>query len=261
MDYGHYSPCSSLFAIGVDCRITKDQEEFHRQWIVLMADKSEGSSASEWALAWFALDNLLHRTCHASADIVHLRRSCAASSEIELQAQSVVKALSDSHRSWRERRVVKEADQMERLGQSLPTFTSSTNSINVSMIFPTAETSLSDVDDPSMQFLDYPPIHLTNIFYANMLNHWRSIQIAISLIAEPMWGTTYPSRLECAIDICRTHAALGQVRNFLNTGKLWGLHLAGVVFGGPQLYPVTPLSASLSADILTLFNEWRLMAE
>src|SRR5439155_24307018 len=92
----------------------------------------------------------------------------------------------------------------------------------------------------AMQFLEYTRVELTNPFYANLLNHYRSIEIYISLIPQPIWGTVDHWRFECAVDICRTHAALGEERNFLTTGKIWGLHLSGVAFGGELLYPVRP---------------------
>lgn len=187
----------------------------------------------------------MHRTCHASSDVLLLRRSPSKPPDIDARIQSIVDALFRSHEQWRQKKVVKEADEMEQRHQSMQPFKTSVNPnflLGISAIFPTNPPSLSTVEESSMQFLDYPSICLTNLFYANLLNHWRSIQICISLIAQPVWGSTYPGRLECAIDICRTHAALGKERNFLTTGKIWGLHLAGAVFGGPQLYPVISLS-------------------
>jgi hypothetical protein len=47
------------------------------------------------------------------------------------------------------------------------------------------------------------------------------------------------------VDLCRTHAALGDGRNFLTTGKIWGLHLAGLTFGGLDFHPVFPMSRVL----------------
>jgi hypothetical protein len=53
-----------------------------------------------------------------------------------------------------------------------------------------------------------------------------------------MWGTLDHQRFECAVDICRTHAALGAEKDCLTTGKIWGLYLSGVTFGGEFFYPV-----------------------
>ena len=53
-----------------------------------------------------------------------------------------------------------------------------------------------------------------------------------------MWGIHDTARIVCAVDLCRTHAALGVERNFLGAEKACGLYLAGVTFGGPEMYSV-----------------------
>ena len=223
----------------VDLRIAEDQEEFHRQWIVPFADRKEGPAASEWALAWFTLDNTMHRACHISADVLALRRSQTNQDEIDLQIQACVDPLLEAHRKWTQRKVVQEADEMERQCQLLSTFTNSSTStsnfsLDMSTIIPINQPATPD----GTQFLDYPPVQITNSFYANLLNHYRSIEIYISLITRPIWGTGDHQRFECAVDLCRTHAALGAERNLVTTGKIWGLYLSGITFGGEFLYPV-----------------------
>lgn len=224
-----------------DSSIAEDQEEFHRIWITLFADRNQGPSASEWALAWFALDNTMHRACHVSADAILLCRSRKPQEGIEIRIQKAVDLLLAGHRKWRRRTVVREADEMEQRGQLLSMFTNRSTTIcplDISSILPTSQPPSQKVEETQLQFLQYPPLTLTNSFYANLLNHYRSIEIYISLILRPMWETLDPWRFKCAIDLCRTHAALGEERNFLTTGKIWGLYLAGVTFGGPKLYPV-----------------------
>jgi hypothetical protein len=131
---------------------------------------------------------------------------------------------------------------MERKSQSVSIGNPKSKSIlpfDLETILPTPSfPDLGENEEPLLQFLNYPPVKLTNFFYANLLNHYRSIEIYISLIPRPNWGTPDPRRFQCAIDLCRTHAALGKERNFLTTGKIWGLHLSGLAFGGPELYPV-----------------------
>jgi hypothetical protein len=46
-----------------------------------------------------------------------------------------------------------------------------------------------------------------------------------------MWGVHDSARIVCAVELCRTHAALGVERNFLGAEKACGLYLAGVTFG------------------------------
>jgi hypothetical protein len=242
-----FSQCTPIRCCA-DCSIPDDQEEFHRKWIVLFADKTQGETAAEWALAWFALDNMMHRTCHTASDAIALRRASPRQKNAEALIQASVEPLLEIHRKWRDREVVRNADGLEEAGillsaaedtihqRSPPTFP-----FDISTILPTAQSPILDTDDDTRsQFLHYPPAHLTNFFFANLLNHYRSIEIYIALIPRPIWGTLDARRLQCGIDICRTHAALGKERNFLTTGKIWGLHLAGVAFGGEDLYPVHP---------------------
>ena len=87
-------------------------------------------------------------------------------------------------------------------------------------------------------FLDYTPVRIYDPFFASRLNNWRAIRLHISLIREPMWGLYDGSRFVCAVDLCRTHAALGVEQTFLGAEKSIGLYLAGVIFGGPDMYAV-----------------------
>jgi len=51
-----------------------------------------------------------------------------------------------------------------------------------------------------------------------------------------MLGSYDGQRFVCAVDLCRTHAALGPEQTFLGAEKACGLYLAGVIFGGPDMY-------------------------
>jgi hypothetical protein len=92
------------------------------------------------------------------------------------------------------------------------------------------------------RFLDYTPVRIFDPFFASRLNNWRAIRLHISLIKEPMWGLYDGSRFVCAVDLCRTHAALGSEKNFLGAEKSVGLYLAGLVFGGPDMYAVLSIT-------------------
>ena len=246
-------------------RIAEDQEEFHRQWIELFTDRDQGPAASEWALAWFALDNTLHRACHLGADAASLRRANPDSQEVENQIQQSVKKLVEAHRLWKQRKIVEEAEEMEKKGELLgmmnPTArsnsaTRATFPVHMSAILPGTNPgpSSDSPTSPPLAFLQYPQITLINHFYANLLNHYRSIEIYLTLITHPNWGTLEPWRFQCAIDLCRTHAALGEERNFLTTGKVWGLWLCGITFGGPELYPVLPSSSPSLVPLFPVFE-------
>lgn len=94
------------------------------------------------------------------------------------------------------------------------------------------------VENPTTRFLSYAPIRIHDPFVASRLNNWRATQLHIRLIQDPMWGLYDGARFVCAVDLCRTHAASGDARNFLGAEKAVGLYLAGVIFGGPDMYEV-----------------------
>lgn len=243
-----------VFGALANLRIAEDQEEFHRHWIELFTDRDQGPAAAQWALAWFALDNTLHRACHLGADAASLRLVNPNCQEVENQIQQSVKKLMETHRQWKQRKIVEEAEEMEKKGELFKMMnpTAQSNStpfatfpLDMSAILPSTNPrpSSDSPTSPSLAFLQYPQVTLINHFYANLLNHYRSIEIYLTLITRPNWGTLEPTRFQCAIELCRTHAALGEERNFLTTGKIWGLWLCGITFGGPELYPVLPPSS------------------
>jgi hypothetical protein len=88
-------------------------------------------------------------------------------------------------------------------------------------------------------FLSYEPLRISDFFLASRLHTWRAIQLYMSLIEEPRWGVYDSSRVVCAVELCRIHAALGIERNFLGAEKACGLYLAGVTWGGPDMYSVS----------------------
>ena len=91
----------------------------------------------------------------------------------------------------------------------------------------------------ALRFLDYTPVRIFDPFFASRLNNWRAIRLHIhkSNTGADV-GLFDGSRFICAVDLCRTHAALESERNFLGAEKSVGLYLAGVVFGGPDMYDV-----------------------
>ena len=135
---------------------------------------------------------------------------------------------------WRERPIVRRADEAERLAEVL-------HLQKLHLDTPNPLESNSFETASSQCFLSHPPVHISDFFFASRLDNWRAIQLYISLIDQPMWGIHDSARLVCAVDLCRTHAALGVERNFLGAEKACGLYLAGVTFGGPEMYSVHSL--------------------
>jgi len=154
------------------------------------------------------------------------------------------------HEEWRERKVIRKIIGMERMKDLL--FDVQINSMgdDLGVLSPgNMDTRSGDAgivemspttrpNESDARFLNYAPVRIFDFFFASRLNNWRATQLLISLIEDPMWGLYNGTRFVCAVDLCRTHAALGEERNFLGAEKAVGLYLAGVVFGGPQMYEV-----------------------
>jgi len=78
----------------------------------------------------------------------------------------------------------------------------------------------------------------------NRLNNWRSIQLYLSLIQDPKIGRHRGRVFIEAVDVCRTFASTYSAeRNFLGAERATGLYLAGVIFGGRDMYTVRILSS------------------
>ena len=172
----------------------------------------------------------MHRACHTSA-LVCVLRNALPGPTMESQIRESRDALNDAHCKWRERTIVRRADDAERLAELVQLQQLHLDPANSPEPNPFVPIS-------SQSFLTHPPVRISDFFLASRLDNWRAIQLYISLIEQPMWGIHDSVRLLCAVDLCRTHAALGVERNFLGAEKACGLYLAGVTFGGPEMYSV-----------------------
>lgn len=98
------------------------------------------------------------------------------------------------------------------------------------------------------QFLDYPVLHITDLFVGSRLNNWRAIQLYLSLMQDPKIGNHRGRAFIEAVDLCRTFANTESAeRNFLGAERATGLYLAGVIFGGRDMYTVG-ITLSLSTE-------------
>ena len=171
--------------------------------------------------------NANYRTCHASVTVISLRSRPGAASESQIY--KLIHSLTMSHKQWRERGVVCKSCGAEVTNEHFRTIDIDRDDVQYTS---------DDSPRKSEPFLNYSPMHIYDPFFASRLNNWRAIYLHINLMQEPMWGLYLGTRFVCAVDICRTHAALGAERNFLGAEKSVGLYLAGVAFGGPEMYPV-----------------------
>lgn len=189
----------------------------------------------------------MHRACHTSA-LVRLLRNALPGATTESQIRESRDALIEAHIQWRERPIVRKADEGERLAEVLQLQTLHLDTPNSLEFNPYDSAS-------SQSFLTHPRVHISDFFFASRLDNWRAIQLYIGLIDQPMWGIHDSALLVCAVDLCRTHAALGVERNFLGAEKACGLYLAGVTFGGPEMYSVHAPLVKL-ADMSQKESRW-----
>ena len=214
-----------------DVSLLQKEDEI-RQWIQLYTETNISTDNADWAEAWFALDGLMHRTCHVSA-LVDVLRQAPPTLVTEFQVREWIDNLVDDHREWRQRAIVRKADDIEKAIERFPRV-----SINNSNISSPSESLPEAHLSGSSFFLNYPRMHVSDYFFASRLDNWRAIQLYIGLIQQPMWGIHEDNRFMCAVDLCRTHAALGVEHNGVGAETACGLYLAGVAFGGPDLYQV-----------------------
>jgi hypothetical protein len=195
--------------------VPMNEDHFHRSWIL---DSTPTERDTEWTLASFALDNLMHRACHISMKAWDLRRNypqiCNA------QIYTWTQMLLYEHSQWLTRDiVVQAADQERKFNESPP---------------PPPE----DFTPWGSAFVEDPPLRIHDKFYGNLLNAWRGVYIFIDLIMFPEIGPIKfgSKRHRYAVDICRTYASLGKDDMF-PIGKVLSVFLAGVALGGKRRSP------------------------
>ena len=201
--------------------IPPDQQDLHRQWILLSTPDTD---TSEWALAAFAMDNLMHRACHVAFQVRALRKSPMYTPEVEAEIQSAAAELEKQYRDWFQRPIVQFAESIEQAAQlNSPESSESTSPSD----------SQCAIDEQLWTFLDYPPRRIVNAFYANLAISLRASSIYISLIAHPIIGPDPKTRrYEDAVEICQVLAGLGEDKSNTASSKVWVMFLAGVAFGG-----------------------------
>jgi hypothetical protein len=159
--------------------IISASEELHRPWIAATA--SPGTT--EWVLAAFALDNLIHKACTSAVHVRNIRKQKSDTQEVDQKVWSVVGHLKAESRQWRDRPAIQIAEMAEiSAQQTLPSFA------------PRVGT-----------FLHYPPLQILNPTYADILNAWRGLQIYISLISDPSIGAHHRVSDMQSISVARGH--------------------------------------------------------
>ena len=191
-----------------------NEERLHWDWV----RASTSADLTEWTLASFALDNLMHRAAHLAMEVFELRKQAAPGQDYSSQIQEWIQPLLEEHSRWLLQPIVQEAEMKEQQVNAV---------------------KLEDGFQLSPAFLNYQPLRIHNKFYVNMMNSWRAVYIFIDLIAHPDIGPldgVHSKRFKFAVEICRAHAALGMDDTF-PLGKVVSVFFAGVAFGGIRLNP------------------------
>jgi hypothetical protein len=195
---------------------TIEDEIVDKKWLTKTTGLSGNMSQKNigLALASFELDNLMHRAYAFSqrSDVLRSSGDINAEEEIQLEYQKLVQSLE----WWKQREIIREHEEVEQYGRSVA----------------------SPSTDPHTRFLHHERLHLQSIYYAKLLNQWRMTLLWISFIVHPVPGPEPIShnRYTHAVDICRTHAALGK-EGFI--GPAWqALFFAGAALGGKKRYPM-----------------------
>lgn len=184
----------------------------HRGWISAATDQSS-KSAADWAMAKFALDDLAHRAAILARVANKDRKDHPEAATLAPEIMEEFSELLNDLQDWRFQPLVQEAERNEELAQMgrLPAATI------------------------PLPFLTHPPLPIYSQQFVHMMNHWRAVQIYMSLILWPAVGPNPPSsgRYQTGIDICRCFASLTDGIS----GETWCLTLAGIAFGGNAYYP------------------------
>lgn len=196
--------------------LPRGQEALQRQWITSLGYTAD---TAEWAIAAFAVDDLMNRACHYAIQARELRKF--SDPAVEIAVKGIVANLVEEYGSWHQLPTIRQAALNEQLSQYIP-------------CLPQEDPLLL----PAQQFLDHPPLRISNIFYNHLLNSMRAISIYISLILNPTIGPIVsPQRFATAVEMCRTLAAMEGNTVIPATSRIWTIFLIGVAFGGKGRSP------------------------
>jgi hypothetical protein len=95
--------------------LPREQEGDHIEWIKKYADNDFVLDNAAWAEAWFAVDALMHQTCHASATVCDLRTRPGTASDTNIRL--VLDQLNRVHHEWQSRKVIQHAREVEGVQQ------------------------------------------------------------------------------------------------------------------------------------------------
>lgn len=213
-------------------------EELNLPWVIM----STSGDAVEWAMASFALDNLSHKACRYGSQICTIWGKKDYTPDTQRNIRSLARILDVEVQDWRNHPIIQRAESIEKAAQL---------SFNMSS---------SDAHSFAAQtFLHHPRLLIINHFYANTLMFWHAISIYVSLMQDPEISATQlsPARVDHAIEICRTLAALQDVTR-LSPSVYFPMFCAQIGFGGRHRLPgETDWVVRKCAELATLYPHMR----
>ena len=196
------------------------QDDVRRRWVQKLVDYSRPEMI-DWALAQFALDDLLTRAIAINKRAIQLRASSGYDADLSEKAiQSEATKLLEEHQAWNERPCVKAAIKQADAEQ---------------LIWEENEAEW-DKEEGSIQFIHYPPLKLSDKLFAAIRIQYYWVLIYITFITDPQPGPYPFERFQAAIDVCRTFAAVGWTPACAVCRVVIGLYLSGLTLGEPT-YP------------------------
>lgn len=230
-----------------DKSLPNDCMDMFTAWTDVHVDRDYSPNSAEWASALFALDTLLHRACHVASAVNILRQDSKSNRETEIS--DLLESLVFEHKNWAERLVVVKAKEIEKSGTHTRESESSSSRGDLRPLKIPPKIESSTTARQFTAFLDYPPLYICDSFFMRHLNTWRGVGLHVELILHPIWGKSEDGMVKEAVDVCRTYAALDGGNEFLGSEKAIALYLAGVIFGGPDIYLVFYFSISLTDSV------------
>ena len=189
-----------------------------RHWIQRLVDYSQPEMV-EWAVAQFALDDLLTRAIAINRRAIQLRANPGSDQDLaETAIRRETAKLLEEHQTWNERECVKAASRQQE-----------------------AEQRMMELNDDLLQaeqdrFLHYPPLKFSDKLYGAILVQYYWVKIYITFITHPHPGPYPYERFESAVDVCRTYADVGWSHTCGTCRVVIGLYLTGLTLGEP-MYP------------------------
>ena len=193
------------------------QDDLHRPWIRRLVDYSRPEMV-EWALAHFALDDLLTRSISISKKATQLRLVNGNDKDIaEAAIRLETTKLLNEHQNWMNRSCVRAAAALAATEQQIYD-----------------ELGFPDIN--ATPFLHYTPLKITDKMYGALLVQYHWVWIYITFIPRPEPGPSSIERFQAALELCRIYASVGWTKTVGVCRMILGLYLAGLTFGEP-MYP------------------------